>query len=1301
MRMVLSDLNKSKISFHRFVENLPGIVYRVFIEDNNRMVFFNDMVQTMTGYSPEELKRGKVYSIDPLILPEDRINVVNIIKDAIENNVPFEVEYRINNKSGELKWFFERGRPIKGDNGNTSYIDGVILEITKRKKVEQKLKVTNEELEKIIHERTNELKKSEEQHRILSSELETILDHYPGLAFFKDTNNNFIHINQNVVDYYNSYTTSGKANLTKKDIEGKNLSDLLPKDIAQTYWEDDLEAIKSGTPKLNIEESFKTEHGIIWLNSNMIPYFDENGEIRGIIGFSIDITESKKAEQKLIELEKKYRLLTENINDIVTIVNDKGQIEYINEEVYKKIFGYSFNDMTNKNVFPLVHQEDREKAKFELKKAFETGASSVEVRIINKKGFYKWTETNGKAFLDNDGKIKILTITRDITERRKTEEALYESEERLRNLIEQSVDGIVMVNQKGLIIEWNKGLEIISGLKREEVLEKPIWDIQFQIIPEQDKSLAQYERFKGMIRDVLKSGKAPWLGKLRDINFHHIDNEEIRTLQQLPFLITTEDKIMLGIFSRDITEQKRIQKKIQEKQATLESIFKAAPIGIGMVQNRVFTQVNDRVCKLVGYTPDELLNNNVRIVYTSDEEYEFVGKEKYAQIAKFGIGTVETKFLRKDGKIHDVLLSSVPMDLNDLSAGVTFTALDITERKKVERELKESEEKYRDLFETSPYAIVLINHDGYLIDCNDAITKFLSLHSKWDVIGKSVKEILSLNKKNKYLIALFEGHFDKIIKGENKKPFEIQLYRSISGSMWWHVQDSRVQIGNKELVQFIIQDITDRRKAEQKLKENTKFTQNVFNAIQDGLSVLDLDLNIIKVNPTMIEMYGPIDQILNRKCYDVYQKRSSPCPWCPSIKTIETGNLNTSIVPYPTSDNPTGWLELTAFPLKDKDGVVEGIIEYVKDITKRKKAEENLQLEGDNFLNILNSMEDGVYIVDQNYDLEYVNPILTKEYGHFEGIKCFKYFEDLNENCPRCKNKEVFQGKTVKGEWFSFKNQKTYDVIDTPLKKPDGSISKLGIFRDISERKKVEQELKESEKKYREAYNRAEFYKDIFAHDINNILQIILSGIQINQLIINNPEKHSNLVKISEIIKEQVIRGARLVSNVQKLSILEEVGRSLEKVEILNVLKNTVSFVNKSYKDKDLAIQIDFIGEKLFIEANNFLEDVFENLLINAIRHNKNLTIEITVRISKERIEGISYLKMEFRDNGFGVDDSMKEKIFQRGYSKQKGINGMGLGLSLVRGIIEVYNGKIWVEDRVKGDRSKGSNFVLLIPEVV
>jgi len=128
-------------------------------------------------------------------------------------------------------------------------------------------------------------------------------------------------------------------------------------------------------------------------------------------------------------------------------------------------------------------------------------------------------------------------------------------------------------------------------------------------------------------------------------------------------------------------------------------------------------------------------------------------------------------------------------------------------------------------------------------------------------------------------------------------------------------------------------------------------------------------------------------------------------------------------------------------------------------ITERKQAVEELRLERDNMVNIFEAMEDGMYIVNQQYDIQYVNAVLKKDFGPYEDRKCYEYLHDRKEVCPWCKNQDVFAGKNVHWEWYSFKNQKTYDLLDTPLRNPDGTISKLEIFRDITERKQAEEEL--------------------------------------------------------------------------------------------------------------------------------------------------------------------------------------------------------------------------------------------------
>ena len=148
-------------------------------------------------------------------------------------------------------------------------------------------------------------------------------------------------------------------------------------------------------------------------------------------------------------------------------------------------------------------------------------------------------------------------------------------------------------------------------------------------------------------------------------------------------------------------ELSETEKSLREQENKLSSIFRAAPVGIGMVINRVFQEANDTLCQMTMYSREELLGQDARMLYPTQEDYDYVGQEKYRQIGGQSIGTVETRWKRKDGTAIDIILSSTPLDPDDLAKGVTFTALDITERKRAEKTLQRQNIYLESLNETA------------------------------------------------------------------------------------------------------------------------------------------------------------------------------------------------------------------------------------------------------------------------------------------------------------------------------------------------------------------------------------------------------------------------------------------------------------------------------------------------------------------------------------------------------------------------------------------------------------------------
>jgi len=278
------------------------------------------------------------------------------------------------------------------------------------------------------------------------------------------------------------------------------------------------------------------------------------------------------------------------------------------------------------------------------------------------------------------------------------------------------------------------------------------------------------------------------------------------------------------------------------------------------------------------------------------------------------------------------------------------------------------------------------------------------------------------------------------------------------------------------------------------------------------------------------------------------------------------------------------------------------------------------------------------------------------------------------------------------------------DTNKIPLHNSKGAV--VGIlctYEDITERVNSEIALKSSEKKYKEAYNRAEFYKDVFAHDVSNILQGILSSVELcrfnKRFSTGKLKKTIDLDNLLDIIEDQVNRGANLVSNIRKISTIDTIKKNLEKIEVCEILKSSIENIKINFPKRQIEFSFESKFDKIYIQANELIRDVFVNILYNAVKHNSNPIVKIEIEISKEILNNESLIRFQFKDNGLGIQDSQKMSIFQTSSIESQSFNRLGLGLSLVKKLIENYNGKIWVEDRIKGDSSQGSNFILLLKE--
>jgi PAS domain S-box-containing protein len=297
------------------------------------MAYFNDMLQQMTGFEATELMVGEVCSIDPIILSEDRSHVVRIVEDAIRDNMSFEVEYRIKHKDGSIRYFLERGRPIYGDDKQPEFIDGVILDFTEHKQVEEALRESEEKFRSLVEKTSDWLWEldADGSYTFSSSRVRDLLGYEP------------------------------------EEVLGRKPFEFMPPDDSARIREEFCRIVRKREAIVRIENVYIGRNGRrVVLETSGVPKLDAQGDFLGYLGIDRDITERKRAEKALGDKDAKLHELAERLNyhienspmAVIEWGPDMRLIRWAGAA--ERIFGWRPDEVIGKRMeeFPWIYRED-------------------------------------------------------------------------------------------------------------------------------------------------------------------------------------------------------------------------------------------------------------------------------------------------------------------------------------------------------------------------------------------------------------------------------------------------------------------------------------------------------------------------------------------------------------------------------------------------------------------------------------------------------------------------------------------------------------------------------------------------------------------------------------------------------------------------------------------------------------------------------------------------------------------------------------------------------------------------------
>lgn len=661
---------------------------------------------------------------------------------------------------------------------------------------------------------------------------------------------------------------------------------------------------------------------IYWVDSSIIPFLNENGQPYQYLSIRFEISKRKKIEEEI----KRLALVAQKTQNAVIITDAAGVTLWTNEG-FERITGYSFEEIVGKKPGHLLQGKDtNENTKAAISGCIKSvQAYTGEILNYKKNGEIYWISISITPLMDEGNHIGFIAIESDITEKKKVETRLKESEEKFRLLIESATDIFYYTDPYGNFTYVNNISTEITGYSTEELLTMNYLDLvqaeyrkqvaQFYLKQAKEGNLVTYFEFP----IKTKSGRIAWIG------------------QNVQLIITGENKRGIQAIARDITKLKDAQIEIESSHKFLNEIMEASPNPM-FVKNRQhkwilvnkayteFTQIDKE--SIIGKTEKDFINPIEAAEFIKNDEAQFISREAQEK---------EVVFTTKSGEEKILLVKKTIVE----NGGELFLIANITDITK----LKEQEKQvllYNKIADQISDAISVSDYGGNLVYVNEAHAKNLG-KSRQELIGSSITDM----EKNFATIKDWQDHYNEV---KQKKNILVEGFNKRKDGTEFPVEAhvKYVNIENKGYIVAAIRDISERKKAAEEVKTLKEFYENVLHKIPSDIVVFDKEQRYLFLNELAISDPVRRSWIVGKTDFDYCREFNKPIEIAESRKktfqrVLEQKTQLEFEEKVVRPDGKTVWMLRRFFPILDSQNEIVNVFGFGIDITNRKETEEKIK----------------------------------------------------------------------------------------------------------------------------------------------------------------------------------------------------------------------------------------------------------------------------------------------------------------------------------------------------------------------